>query len=386
MFAHLNNSQIIGVVDSIPDGPNAGDYLPIVDGTLPTLTTAYSSVVERPRSEWTIGASQVTRTFSEYIPSNSDQTAIQAARDVIPLIPKKKKVMEILRDALASETEPDFTAAGVTTSAIALPSQIAGGSGLNQSQVDARVTAGISGLVTTSQLNAAIAANPGPTGPQGPAGATGATGPQGPQGTTGNTGPAGAQGAQGIKGDTGDTGAAGAAGPQGIQGIQGATGAASTVAGPTGPQGPAGNNGATGAQGPQGIQGATGPAGTTLWSGLTGTPTTLAGYGITDAAAAPVVQFPTPTTGQTQTFNTAKKGELIACNHTATIAAQTFVFPTDANSAIGQELRIFSRSIITTVTLTLNANTILGLALTTLPANGNVAWRKVGASTWARIQ
>ena len=134
MFAHLNNSQIIGVVDSIPDGPNAGDYLPIVDGTLPTLTTAYSSVVERPRNEWTIGASQVTRTFSEYVPSPSDQAAIQAARDVIPLIPKKKKVMEILRDALASETEPDFTAAGVTTSAIALPSQITGGSGLNQSQ------------------------------------------------------------------------------------------------------------------------------------------------------------------------------------------------------------------------------------------------------------
>ena len=97
-------------------------------------------------------------------------------------------------------------------------------------------------------------------------------------------------------------------------------------------------------------------------------------------------QFPTPTTGQTQTFNILKKGELIACNHVATIAAQTFVFPTDANSAIGQELRIFSRSIITTVTLTLNANTIVGLALTTLPANGNAAWRKVAASTWVRIQ
>ena len=281
-----------------------------------------------------------------------------------------------------------------------------GSSGLNQAQVDARVVAGITGLVTTSALNAAIAANPGPTGPQGPAGAAGATGPQGT---------AGAQGIQGLKGDTGN------AGSQGIQGPQGATGAASTVAGP---------------QGPQGIQGATGPAGTTLWSGLTGVPAVLtnttasfttaqetklggiaaaATANATDAqlrdrsthtgtqtaatisdftaaadaritAAAGAVQFPTPTTGQTQTFNTARRSELIACNHAATIAAQTFVFPTDANSAIDQELRIFSRNIITVVTLTLNSNTILGLALTTLPLNGNVAWRKVSASTWVRIQ
>lgn len=103
-------------------------------------------------------------------------------------------------------------------------------------------------------------------------------------------------------------------------------------------------------------------------------------------AAASIVSLVVPATGATQTFTTAKANQLIACNHVATIAAQTFVFPTDANSAIGQELSIFSRNIITIVTLTLNSNTILGLALTTLPLNGNVAWRKVGTSTWARIQ
>lgn len=123
------------------------------------------------------------------------------------------------------------------------------------------------------------------------------------------------------------------------------------------------------------------------WADITsGKPTTVTGYGITDAALAPIATLVVPLTGQTRTFNTSKQWEIIACNHTATIAAQTFVFPVDANAAIGQELRIFSRSIITTVTLTLNSNTILGLALTTLPANGNVAWRKVSASTWARIQ
>lgn len=126
--------------------------------------------------------------------------------------------------------------------------------------------------------------------------------------------------------------------------------------------------------------------GTQAWSTLTGTPTTLAGYGITDAPAQPVAQLIVPTTGQTQTFNVLKKDELIACNHVATIAAQTFVFPSDANSQTGQELRIFSRSIITAVTLTTTGLTILGAALTTMAANSNACWKKVAASTWARVQ
>ena len=44
--------------------------------------------------------------------------------------------------------------------------------------------------------------------------------------------------------------------------------------GPEGPEGP---------QGPIGPEGPEGPAGTTAWSGLTGKPTTLGGFGITDA-------------------------------------------------------------------------------------------------------
>ena len=128
---------------------------------------------------------------------------------------------------------------------------------------------------------------------KGATGATGATGAQGIQGLTGATGTAGA------------TGATGPTGPQGIQGLTGATGAASTVAGPTGPTGATGASGTTGATGAQGIQGltgatgaastvagptgatgATGPAGTTTWSGITTKPTTLAGFGITDAMSA----------------------------------------------------------------------------------------------------
>ena len=125
------------------------------------------------------------------------------------------------------------------------------------------------------------------------------------KGATGATGATGAQGIQGLTGATGTAGATGATGPtgaQGIQGLTGATGAASTVAGPTGPTGATGASGTTGATGAQGIQGltgatgaastvagptgatgATGPAGTTTWSGITTKPTTLSGFGITDA-------------------------------------------------------------------------------------------------------
>ena len=128
------------------------------------------------------------------------------------------------------------------------------------------------------------------------------------KGATGATGATGAQGIQGLTGATGTAGAAGTTGPtgaQGIQGLTGATGAASTVAGPTGPTGATGASGTTGATGAQGIQGltgatgaastvagptgatgATGPAGTTTWSGITTKPTTLAGFGITDAMSA----------------------------------------------------------------------------------------------------
>ena len=97
----------------------------------------------------------------------------------------------------------------------------------------------------------------------GPKGDPGETGPQGPQGDPGATGPTGPQG---PKGDPGEIGS------QGPQGDPGATG-------PTGPQGPKGDPGETGPQGPQG------DPGTTSFAGLTDKPTTLAGYGITDAVS-----------------------------------------------------------------------------------------------------
>lgn len=98
-----------------------------------------------------------------------------------------------------------------------------------------------------------------------------------------------------------------------------------------------------------------------------------------------VVQAPTPTTGQTQTFNILSKDETIACLHSTTIAAQTFVLPSNANSTIGQELVIFSRSAITAVTLTANGNTVYGASFTTIAASGIYRIRKVAASAWVRV-
>ena len=98
-----------------------------------------------------------------------------------------------------------------------------------------------------------------------------------------------------------------------------------------------------------------------------------------------LAQAPTPTTGQTQTFNTLSKNETIACLHSGTIAAQTFVLPSDANSAIGQELVIFSRAAITAVTLTANGNTIYGASFTSIAASGIYRIRKVASSIWVRV-
>ncbi|TXG76442.1 hypothetical protein E6P97_03440, partial [Patescibacteria group bacterium] len=141
-------------------------------------------------------------------------------------------------------------------------------------------------------------------------GATGFTGSQGTQGATGATGFTGSRGATGFTGSQGAQGATGFTGSQGTQGAIGYTGSASTVAGPTGFTGSQGAIGYTGSANTQPItiSGDASGSGTTAISltlansGATaGTyksvtvdakgrvtggsnPTTLAGYGITDAA------------------------------------------------------------------------------------------------------
>lgn len=100
----------------------------------------------------------------------------------------------------------------------------------------------------------------GDTGATGAVGATGATGPAGVQGIKGDTGNTGSKG---DTGDTGATGAEGATGPTGATGPQG-------TRGPTGLTGATGLTGDTGSRGPIGFTGSTGPTGATGATGATG--------------------------------------------------------------------------------------------------------------------
>jgi len=100
----------------------------------------------------------------------------------------------------------------------------------------------------------------------------------------------------------------------------------------------------------------------------------------------PTISVYTPAAGATITASPNGLDETVYLDHGSTIATMTFVFPSNANSVTGQTLRIFARSIITTLTVTATGLTLRGAALTTLAASGTAAWQKVAANTWIRIQ
>ena len=93
-----------------------------------------------------------------------------------------------------------------------------------------------------------------------------------------------------------------------------------------------------------------------------------------------------PSTGGTVTINADGYNELHYLEPIAPVAAQTFSFPDNANSQIGQKVRFFSTQIIGAITIIGNGLTFLGAPLTTMIANGNAAFMKIAESTWARIQ
>ena len=78
--------------------------------------------------------------------------------------------------------------------------------------------------------------------------------------------------------------------------------------------------------------------------------------------------------------------ETVFLNHATTAATATFVFPSNANSVTGQILRLFARSAVTALTVTSTGLTLHGTALTALTADQSVAWQKVAANTWIRLQ
>ena len=100
----------------------------------------------------------------------------------------------------------------------------------------------------------------------------------------------------------------------------------------------------------------------------------------------PTVSVYTPAAGASISASANGLDETVFLDHSSTIATMTFVFPTNSNSVTGQTLRIFSRSIVTTLTVSSTGLTLHGAALSTLAANGTAAWQKVAANIWIRIQ
>lgn len=109
------------------------------------------------------------------------------------------------------------------------------------------------------------------------------------------------------------------------------------------------------------------------------------GAGAAISAQSNIVTPYTPVTTDTITASATKQNETVYLVPAGTIAAATFVFPTNANSRIGQVLRLVSTQIVTTLTVSSSGLTLQGTAVTALAVNTAVAWQKIAASTWMRI-
>ena len=100
----------------------------------------------------------------------------------------------------------------------------------------------------------------------------------------------------------------------------------------------------------------------------------------------PTVSVYSSVAGATITARPDGLDETVFLDHGSTASAATFVFPSNSNSVTGQILRLFSRSAVTALTVTLPGSvTAVGSALTALTANQSVAWQKVAANTWIRL-
>lgn len=100
---------------------------------------------------------------------------------------------------------------------------------------------------------------------------------------------------------------------------------------------------------------------------------------------ADLVSASSPLTATSISFNTKRQSETLDLTPAATIAALTVVFPSNATSRIGQELRITSSHIVTALTVTATTQTVLGTALTALAVDTPVIFKKIKASVWVRI-
>ena len=92
-----------------------------------------------------------------------------------------------------------------------------------------------------------------------------------------------------------------------------------------------------------------------------------------------------PLTGTSLSANANGQNEIQYIAPAGTIAALTYVFPTDANSRIGQSITLFSTHVVTALTVTSAGLTLIGTALTAVAVPTRlIPGGRSAAATWIR--
>lgn len=97
-----------------------------------------------------------------------------------------------------------------------------------------------------------------------------------------------------------------------------------------------------------------------------------------------VFQTATPANGGTTVLTDAVNDAHLVCSPAATIASHTFTFPSDANSRVGQILRISTSQTITAATFSGSGLTIR-TERTGLAAGAGITFEKVAANNWRQV-
>lgn len=108
--------------------------------------------------------------------------------------------------------------------------------------------------------------------------------------------------------------------------------------------------------------------------------------GVSSTAAAnvtPAVTNSTPTTGATVIFTDDSRDRILWLTPAGTLATLTVTLPTNANSRIGQVVRVGATQIITL--LTINGATNILRNVTAMAVNDVFSFIKVANDTWARV-
>lgn len=100
-------------------------------------------------------------------------------------------------------------------------------------------------------------------------------------------------------------------------------------------------------------------------------------------ASTPDVQLASPTNGQTVAITSDSRDRTLWLTPAGVLPTLTITFPSDANTRIGQFIRIGSSQVVTL--LTVNGATLLNTATTIANAGDLYSFQKVAANTWARL-